>query len=111
MSGGVMSPVPKDHPLMIAWEAYKATEDYANSRTWAAIPAHVDGSLWSAFERGFRASGGNQQRSGLRGDPGVPRTASADTREKILSLEADVLRLRAEIARLTKEIEVNRGVF
>jgi len=56
MSGGEMTPVPKDHPLMIAWDAYKATEDYANTRTWAGIPAHVDGSLWAAFEQGFRAA-------------------------------------------------------
>lgn len=51
-----MTPVSKDHPLMRAWEAYKQTEDYANTRRWAAHEAHVEGSLWAAFERGWRAA-------------------------------------------------------
>lgn len=50
-----MTPVPKDHPLMLAWEAYKATDEYANTKKWAAYPEHVDGSLWAAFEQGWRA--------------------------------------------------------
>lgn len=52
--------VPKDHPLMVAWTAYKDTEDYANTRRWAAHDAHVDGSLWAAFERGWLAAGGRK---------------------------------------------------
>ena len=55
-----MAPVPKDDPLMIAWEAYKATDEYANTRHWALKDAHVDGSLWAAFSEGF-----NTQRSKL----------------------------------------------
>ena len=73
--GGAASPVPADHPLMIAWEAYQATEDYANSYKWAIAGIdsprdatrdpganypiaenyrqYVQGSLWAAFMAGF----------------------------------------------------------
>lgn len=61
------SPVPKDHPLMIAWEAYKLTEEYKNSLKWASTARvedhgdgsmtltypHKEGSLWGAFMEGF----------------------------------------------------------
>jgi hypothetical protein len=70
------APVPDDHPLMIAWKSYQATEDYANSYKWATaaielavIPPpkdptanrmtkdgyrrFVEGSLWAAFMAGF----------------------------------------------------------
>jgi hypothetical protein len=50
-----MRPVPADDPLMIAWKAYEATDDYANTRRWVVEPHATDGSLWAAFEAGFRA--------------------------------------------------------
>lgn len=63
-------PCPPDHPLMIAWNAYKATEEYKNSKKWASTARvtdhgdgsmsltypHTDGSLWAAFAAGFNAS-------------------------------------------------------
>ncbi len=49
------SPVAKDSPLWIAWNAYKSTEEYANTRRWTAHEEHRDGSLWAAFEAGFSA--------------------------------------------------------
>jgi hypothetical protein len=75
----VMSPCPKDHPLMIAWTAYQAGADYANSYKWATAAIQhvvlpepkdptankltkdnyrqfVEGSLWAAFMAGFNAS-------------------------------------------------------
>jgi hypothetical protein len=54
------SPVPKDHPLMVAWRAYLSTEDFANTRRWVdeGDESAVDGSLWAAFEQGWRAAGG-----------------------------------------------------
>lgn len=51
-----MAPVPKDDPLMIAWEAYTATDKYANTKRWAIHPEHVEGSLWAAFMEGFKAA-------------------------------------------------------
>ena len=51
-----MAPVPKDSPLMVAWEAYKASEGYANTKAWALNPQHVDGSLWAAFQAGYEAA-------------------------------------------------------
>ena len=76
-----MAPVPADHPLMVAWTAYKTTEDFTNSLYWAMTtmrmrqeraeehgidPAanvatdemrqeRVVGSLWGAFTAGFNA--------------------------------------------------------
>ena len=50
-----MSPVPADHPLMIAWEAYKATDEFSNTRTWASVPEGTDGSLWACFVAGYNA--------------------------------------------------------
>jgi len=54
MSASAM--MDKDHPCMIAWKAYKETYEYNNTRKWALYADHVDGSLWAAFEEGFRAS-------------------------------------------------------
>lgn len=50
------APVPKDHPLMIAWEAYKSSDDYRNTKRWAAHPEHIEGCLWAAFVSGFVAN-------------------------------------------------------
>lgn len=47
--------VGQDEPLMIAWNAYKATEEYANSRQWAGYKEHLDGSLWAVFCAGYAA--------------------------------------------------------
>lgn len=51
-----MAPVPADHPLMIAWEKYRASSAYQNTRKWALQEAHVDGSLWASFDMGFLAA-------------------------------------------------------
>lgn len=34
---GPQSPVPATDPVMIAWEAYKQSPAYANSRKWALL--------------------------------------------------------------------------
>lgn len=55
-----MMQVPADHPVMVAWREYQATDEYVNSRKWASDPEHIDGSLWAAFLMGYRtAMGGN----------------------------------------------------
>jgi hypothetical protein len=53
-----MTPADKNSPLMIAWTAYKLTDDFANTRKWAFYNngEHVDGSLWAAFMEGFNAA-------------------------------------------------------
>jgi hypothetical protein len=74
----VMQKVPDDHPMMKAWEAYKATQEFGNALKWATrailvateatLPEanRVDpaderertarGALWSAFVAGFNAA-------------------------------------------------------
>lgn len=49
------TPCPPDHPLMIAWNAYKQTEAYQNSVKWLEHPEHRQGSMWAAFSQGFAA--------------------------------------------------------
>ena len=51
----ITAPVSQGSPLWLAWEAYAATEEYANTKRWAVVPEHAEGSLWAAFERGFAA--------------------------------------------------------
>jgi hypothetical protein len=52
---GATAPVPKGHPLMKAWEKFKASDEFANSKRWAAHPEHLDGSLWALFDAGWNA--------------------------------------------------------
>jgi hypothetical protein len=67
----VMAKLPDDSPLMIAWEAYKRTDGYANTLKWARHVAvkeretnalieiqhpHTEGSLWAAFMAGYNAA-------------------------------------------------------
>lgn len=51
-----MQQVPSDHPLMIAWEAWKKTVAFENARRWAGGGQYVEGSLWAAFDHGFLAA-------------------------------------------------------
>ena len=44
-----LTPFPASDPRMVAWKAYQATNEYANSRKWALHEEHVEGSLWAAF--------------------------------------------------------------
>lgn len=57
-----MTPVPADSPLMLAWNAYKASEGYENTKRWAAHLHAVDGSLWAAFEAGFTHAAAENER-------------------------------------------------
>ena len=40
---------------MKAWEEYKATPEFGNSKQWAAHPEHLLGSLWAVFHAGWNA--------------------------------------------------------
>ena len=74
-----MSKLPLDDPMRAAWESYKASAEYANSRHWALRVApmfqvgenreavcdlmpleqrarNVDGSMWAAFCAGYDAA-------------------------------------------------------
>ena len=53
-------PVSKDAPVMIAWNAYKASDRYSIVKKWATYPEHVDGQLWAAFYAGFSAASVNE---------------------------------------------------
>jgi hypothetical protein len=64
--------VPDGHPLMVAWEAWRKSEDGLNSDKWAHFVnvsepmqgqvilshPHLAGALWAAFVAGFMAAGG-----------------------------------------------------
>jgi hypothetical protein len=51
-----MSPVSKTDPMMVAWELFAASAEYANAKSWAANPQHLEGSLWALFVAGFSAA-------------------------------------------------------
>lgn len=52
-----MAAVPADHPLTIAWEKYKLDPSFNNTKRWAYCdPKYTEGSLWAAFEKGWRAA-------------------------------------------------------
>jgi hypothetical protein len=77
MQPTVSGPVPTDHPLMQAWTAHKATEEYANSRRWAHHEEHVDGSLWALFMAGYMAAKACNCREGeCKSDPAGCRMAA-----------------------------------
>lgn len=109
------APVPDDHPLMIAWKSYQATEDYANSYKWATaaielavIPPpkdptanrmtkdgyrrFVEGSLWAAFMAGFNTRAPSV-------DSGVSLKDAAQSSE--------LLRLREALEKLTHDCMAN----
>lgn len=58
----VMTKVPDDHPLMVAWNEYKALPEYENAKQWATAPAHTEGSLWAAFMAGWCKARALEQR-------------------------------------------------
>lgn len=73
-----MSPVPANHPLMIAWTEYQKTEEFKNTLHWATQNIVIStqetapeanrvnpeeerkrralGSLWAAFMSGFKVA-------------------------------------------------------
>jgi hypothetical protein len=53
---GEMSAVPKGHPLIVAWDAWKQTDGFAATRKWAHVEEHLEGSLWAAFMEGWLAA-------------------------------------------------------
>lgn len=56
-----MRALDKNDPIIVAWEAHKLTEEYANNKKWAAHPEHVDDSLWALFLEGWQAARTTQQ--------------------------------------------------
>ena len=56
MTSGLFTPVPADHPLRMAWDAYQKTPEFKNTRKWAEQEAHLDGSLWGMFNAGWDAA-------------------------------------------------------
>ena len=50
-----MQAIKEDAPVMKAWNNYKSSDEFKNTRKWALHEEHVDGSLWAAFYAGFFA--------------------------------------------------------
>jgi hypothetical protein len=79
----VMQQVPGDDPLMVAWNRYKETEAFANTKRWSTVPQHVDGTLWAAFVAGFRAAQpvpiGEAEKSDASAPTGAKNSPGGDT--------------------------------
>ncbi len=51
----VETALPENHPIMLAWNEYKLTDGFENTKKWAMYEDHVEGSLWTAFVAGYNA--------------------------------------------------------
>lgn len=94
--------LPENHPLRIAWEQYKASATFANSKHWAVHPEHTDGSLWTAFVAGYDAA---QQRCIIESDR---RYLSTLIQQKKDERDLAVAQLRGVVARADHQVE-DRG--
>lgn len=71
----IQSPLPEDHPLVLAWKEYQLTDEFANSLKWintvkveqveiigstelTITYPHQRGSLWAIFNEGWIRGGG-----------------------------------------------------
>lgn len=54
----VMTPIAKDDPRWVAWNRYKASPEFANTRRWPVTDpeTYIDGALWAAFIEGWGVS-------------------------------------------------------
>lgn len=52
----IEAPLPKDSPLIKAWEQYKSSEEYASSSRWLHHKEHRVGAMWAAFSAGWTAA-------------------------------------------------------
>ena len=66
-----------DDPRMIAWNKYKETEEYSNTKGWAGYAQHVEGSLWAAFLVGWTMAGHDSAGAANSPSPEVRRAWEA----------------------------------
>lgn len=45
--------LPDDHPLMRAWNDYKALQEFEQVMQWLDEPAHKTNAVWTIFARGY----------------------------------------------------------
>ena len=62
-----MQPSPKDYPAILAFEKYRASDEFRNSFKWACDAEHRIGLMWTAFYEGFQAA---LSASGTKSDGG-----------------------------------------
>jgi hypothetical protein len=93
----VEAPVPKDHPLMVAWAARKATQDHANNARWAVVPEFTTGALWGEFVAGWEAA--------TPAEVAALRDALAKEEERGRGWCNDALEAQEQVAALKREVE------
>lgn len=49
----MMTPLDKNDPRLVAWNVYTATEEFGNSKKWALLEEHIEGSFWAVFLEGW----------------------------------------------------------
>lgn len=49
----VETPIDPEAPVKLAWDEYRLTDAYENTRKWATHEEHTQGSLWAAFCQGW----------------------------------------------------------
>lgn len=74
-----------DDPRMIAWNKYKETEEYSNTKGWAGYAQHVEGSLWAAFLVGWTMAGHDSAGAANSPSPEV-RQAWEEGRDEVCNM-------------------------
>lgn len=81
-----MQALPSDHPEMKAWERYKKEPGYENTLKWATQHNYTEGSLWAAFDEGWRAA--MQTPSNTVEAPAIQHILSRDQRDALCAANA-----------------------
>jgi hypothetical protein len=55
-----VTPLPADHPLVLAWSRYRTTHQYDQALRWLEHPEHREGQMWAAFMAGWEAHKASQ---------------------------------------------------
>ena len=105
------SPVPADHPLMVAWNAHKATEAFANSKRWAADANHAEGSLWALFLAGWEAANGDRNYFAETALKAAPVAPWGEVRKGLETIGIYSLKFNYRLANFTQGSHLPEGAL
>lgn len=91
----LMTAIPDDDPMMLAWKRYTESPEFANSFVHAAKEEHREGSLWGAFQMGWHHR--------EKGPIETPETLKT-TVERLFDLYTKVVDQYAERGRVIRDI-------
>jgi len=90
--------LPPGNPMLVAFEQYRATEEYQSAHRWAQVPEHTQGALWAAFVRGWLVATSLVPRFGPTGQFPHPPVSDDDEGEITIGTRYDPINGLVEIA-------------